>query len=214
MEGVTKLSALHATTKVAQQAESLRKMILAMADDIRVVLIKLADRLHNMRTLKYHKKPEKQAAIAQETLDIYAPIAARLGIFWIKNELEEIAFFYTLREEHDRILTLVNKARTSRKRILMRSQPPCTIKWKRWNCPARSRDGLNPFTPFIRKCCLRVLSLMRFMTSLPFASFWIPCPNVMLPWARFTPCGNPSIINKGLYRQSQAQYVPVHPHHG
>ena len=111
MEGVTKLSALHAATKVAQQAESLRKMILAMADDIRVVLIKLADRLHNMRTLKYHKKPEKQAAIAQETLDIYAPIAARLGIFWIKNELEEMAFFYTLREEHDRILALVNKAK-------------------------------------------------------------------------------------------------------
>ena len=105
VEGVTKLSALHATTKVAQQAESLRKMILAMADDIRVVLIKLADRLHNMRTLKYHRKPEKQAAIAQETLDIYAPIAARLGIFWIKIELEEIAFFYTLREEYDRIQT-------------------------------------------------------------------------------------------------------------
>ncbi|MGD9824512.1 RelA/SpoT family protein [Desulfobacter sp.] len=111
VEGVTKLSALHAATKVAQQAESLRKMILAMADDIRVVLIKLADRLHNMRTLEYHRKPEKQAAIAQETLDIYAPIAARLGIFWIKNELEEIAFFYTLREEHDRILALVNKAK-------------------------------------------------------------------------------------------------------
>ena len=111
VEGVTKLSALHAATKVAQQAESLRKMILAMADDIRVVLIKLADRLHNMRTLKYHKKPEKQAAIAQETLDIYAPIAARLGIFWIKNELEEMAFFYTLREEHDRILALVDKAK-------------------------------------------------------------------------------------------------------
>ena len=111
VEGVTKLSALPSTTKVAQQAESLRKMILAMADDIRVVLIKLADRIHNMRTLKYHRKPEKQAAIAQETLDIYAPIAARLGIFWIKHELEEIAFYYTLREEHDRIEALVNRAK-------------------------------------------------------------------------------------------------------
>ncbi len=111
VEGVTKLSALPATTKVAQQAESLRKMILAMADDIRVILIKLADRLHNMRTLKYHRKPEKQAAIAQETLDIYAPIAARLGIFWIKHELEEIAFFYTRREAHDRIEKLVNRAK-------------------------------------------------------------------------------------------------------
>ena len=111
VEGVTKLSALPSTTKVAQQAESLRKMILAMADDIRVVLIKLADRIHNMRTLKYHRKPEKQAAIAHETLDIYAPIAARLGIFWIKHELEEIAFYYTLREEHDRIEALVNRAK-------------------------------------------------------------------------------------------------------
>jgi len=72
VSGVTKLSALTFSTKIAQQAESLRKMILAMADDIRVVLIKLADRIHNMRTLKYHRNPEKQAAIAQETLDIFS----------------------------------------------------------------------------------------------------------------------------------------------
>ncbi len=111
VSGVTKLSALPSSTKIARQAESLRKMILAMADDIRVVLIKLADRLHNMRTLKYHPTPEKRAAIAQETLDIYAPIAARLGIFWIKYELEEIAFYYTQREEYERINALVNRAR-------------------------------------------------------------------------------------------------------
>ncbi|WP_300455074.1 bifunctional (p)ppGpp synthetase/guanosine-3',5'-bis(diphosphate) 3'-pyrophosphohydrolase [Desulfobacula sp.] len=111
VSGVTKLSVLPHSTKIAQQAESLRKMILAMADDIRVVLIKLADRIHNMRTLKYHPTPEKQAAIAQETLDIYAPIAARLGIFWIKYELEEIAFYYTLRDEYERMDALVNKAR-------------------------------------------------------------------------------------------------------
>ena len=111
VSGVTKLSGLSFSTKIAHQAESLRKMILAMADDIRVVLIKLADRIHNMRTLKYHGKPEKQAAIAQETLDIYAPIAARLGIFWIKYELEDIAFYYTLREEYERIDALVNKAK-------------------------------------------------------------------------------------------------------
>lgn len=111
VSGVTKLSVLPFGTKAARQAESLRKMILAMADDIRVVLIKLADRVHNMRTLKYHKSPEKQAAIAQETLDIYAPIAARLGIFWMKYELEEIAFYYTLRDEYERIEALVNRAR-------------------------------------------------------------------------------------------------------
>jgi len=118
VSGVTKLSVLPHSTKIAQQAESLRKMILAMADDIRVVLIKLADRIHNMRTLKYHRTSEKQAAIAQETLDIYAPIAARLGIFWIKNELEEIAFYYTLREEYERIDALVNKAKDEKENYI------------------------------------------------------------------------------------------------
>ncbi len=118
VSGVTKLSALVFTSKAAQQAESLRKMILAMADDIRVVLIKLADRIHNMRTLKYHRKPEKQIAIAQETLDIYAPIAARLGIFWMKYELEEIAFYYTLRRDYERIDALVNKAKNEKENYI------------------------------------------------------------------------------------------------
>ncbi|MBU1695478.1 MAG: bifunctional (p)ppGpp synthetase/guanosine-3',5'-bis(diphosphate) 3'-pyrophosphohydrolase [Proteobacteria bacterium] len=118
VSGVTKLSVLPFSTKIAQQAESLRKMILAMADDIRVVLIKLADRIHNMRTLKYHLTPEKQVIIAQETLDIYAPIAARLGIFWIKYELEEIAFYYTLRDEYERIDALVNKAKDEKEEYI------------------------------------------------------------------------------------------------
>lgn len=112
--GVTKISKLTFSTKAAQQAESLRKMILAMADDIRVVLIKLADRIHNMRTLKFHKSQEKQRSIAQETLDIYAPIAARLGIFWIKQELEDLSFLYTHPEEYASIDLLVNKAKEER----------------------------------------------------------------------------------------------------
>jgi GTP diphosphokinase / guanosine-3',5'-bis(diphosphate) 3'-diphosphatase len=111
VSGVTKISILQSNTKAARQAESLRKMILAMADDIRVILIKLADRLHNMRTLKYHKSDEKRADIAQETLDIYAPIASRLGIFKMKYELEDIAFYHTMREEYERIDNLVNKAK-------------------------------------------------------------------------------------------------------
>ncbi len=110
VEGVTKLSKLTFSDKIARQAESLRKMILAMADDIRVVLIKLADRLHNMRTLNY-QKVERQKAIARETLDIYAPIAARLGIFWLKQELEDVSFFYSMPDEYKAIDILVNKAR-------------------------------------------------------------------------------------------------------
>ena len=109
--GVTSLSLLTVSDRVVQQAESLRKMILAMADDIRVVLIKLADRLHNMRTLKYHEDRETQVMISRETLDIYAPIASRLGIFWIKQELEDIAFYHSLPEEYAAIDALVNRAK-------------------------------------------------------------------------------------------------------
>jgi GTP pyrophosphokinase len=91
VEGVTKLSGLQFASSEERQAESFRKMLLAMSDDIRVVLVKLADRLHNMRTL-HHLPEERRAKIAQETRDIYAPIAHRLGMSKLKNELEELAF--------------------------------------------------------------------------------------------------------------------------
>ncbi len=111
--GVTKISSLSFNTAKARQAENIRKMVLAMADDIRVILIKLADRLHNIRTLQFHKTEEKKKAIARETLDIYSPIAARLGIYWIKKELEDIAFFYTNPEEYEKIKDLVSKTQTA-----------------------------------------------------------------------------------------------------
>lgn len=117
VSGVTKLSSLSFHSSRARQAESLRKMFLAMADDIRVILIKLADRLHNMRTLQFHKA-DKRKAIAKETLDIYAPIAARLGIYWIKNELEESSFKFLQPDEYSRIQTLVAKSRTEREKYM------------------------------------------------------------------------------------------------
>jgi GTP pyrophosphokinase len=93
VEGVTKISQIDFSSKEEAQAENLRKMMLAMVDDIRVVLIKLADRLHNMRTLE-HLSPERQQKIARETLEIYAPIAHRLGMGKIRGELEDLGFKY------------------------------------------------------------------------------------------------------------------------
>ncbi len=117
VSGVTKLSEVTFSSSQARQAESIRKMLLAMADDLRVILIKLADRLHNMRTLAFHR-PEKRRAIARETLDIYAPIAARLGIYWIKNELEESSFKYAQPEDYERISALVSKSRAEREKYI------------------------------------------------------------------------------------------------
>ncbi|MDY0163152.1 bifunctional (p)ppGpp synthetase/guanosine-3',5'-bis(diphosphate) 3'-pyrophosphohydrolase [Desulfobotulus sp.] len=112
--GVTKISKLPFQTSEHRQAESIRKMILAMADDIRVILIKLADRLHNMRTLGFHKKQDKVMKISQETWDIYSPIAARLGMYQLKNELDDLAFRYLKSEAYAEIEAGIAKDREER----------------------------------------------------------------------------------------------------
>lgn len=111
VDGVTKLSYIPEGTK--KQQENIRKMIVAMAKDVRVVIIKLADRVHNMRTLKY-MKPEKQQSIARETLDIFAPLAHRLGMAKIKWELEDLSFYYLQPSMYKEIVKLVDSKRQER----------------------------------------------------------------------------------------------------
>src|SRR6202042_2793405 len=117
VEGVTKIDKIQFANREDRQAENVRKMLLAMVSDVRVVLIKLADRLHNMRTLE-HLKPERQEAIARETLDIYAPLAHRLGMGKVRGELEDLAFRYTDPVSYEQVAAAVEARRMEGEQFL------------------------------------------------------------------------------------------------
>ena len=117
VDGVTKLGKLPWSTREERQAENFRKMLLAMARDIRVILVKFCDRLDNMRTLD-HLPAEKQERIADETMQIYAPLANRLGIQWIKVELEDLSFKYLFPGEYEQLKISIAKTRRERERYI------------------------------------------------------------------------------------------------
>ena len=117
VDGVTKIDKIQFANRVDRQAENVRKMLLAMVTDVRVVLIKLADRLHNMRTLE-HLKPDRQEAIARETMDIYAPLAHRLGMGKVRGELEDLAFRYTDPVSYERMSEAVEARRLEGEQFL------------------------------------------------------------------------------------------------
>jgi GTP pyrophosphokinase len=117
VEGVTKIDKIQFANREDRQAENVRKMLLAMVSDVRVVLIKMADRLHNMRTLE-HLKPERQEAISRETLDIYAPLAHRLGMGKVRGELEDLAFRYTDPVSYEKVSAAVEARRIDGEQFL------------------------------------------------------------------------------------------------
>ena len=136
VEGVTKISRIHFLSPEQQQAENFRKMLLAMVDDVRVVLVKLADRLHNMRTLE-HLPPEKRRRIAHETLEIYAPIAHRLGMGKIRGELEDLAFRHLEPEAYQEVKKAVEGRRKVNEHFLAEVRGLVEGKMKENSVPAR-----------------------------------------------------------------------------
>jgi GTP pyrophosphokinase len=140
VEGVTKISAIRFSSSEERQAENFRKMLLAMVDDIRVVVVKLADRLHNMRTLQ-HLPEERRVVIAQETRDIYAPIANRLGMSKVKNELEELAFRYLEPQAYDALRAKVDARRRAGEGLIEQLRATIGAKLTEARVPVLSIDG-------------------------------------------------------------------------
>src|SRR6187455_2662225 len=140
VEGVTKISAMPFASSEERQAENFRKMLLAMVDDIRVILVKLADRLHNMRTL-HHLPEERRTKIAQETLDIYAPIANRLGMSKVKNELEELAFKSLEPKAYDALQRKVESKRKNAESVIGDLTKTLRAKLEEAQVPIIALDG-------------------------------------------------------------------------
>jgi len=140
VEGVTKISAITFSSTEQRQAENFRKMLLAMVDDIRVILVKLADRLHNMRTLQ-HLQEAQRLRIAQETLDIYAPIANRLGIARIRNELEELAFRTLEPDAYQALRAKVEKRRKATEHVVEALKKKIVLKLEEARIPVVRVDG-------------------------------------------------------------------------
>jgi len=150
VEGVTKISKIDFVSREEQQAENLRKMMLAMVDDIRVVLIKLADRLHNMRTLE-HLPPDRQQKIAEETLEIYAPIAHRLGMGKIRGELEDLGFRFLDPVGYEQVEKAVNARRKEGEAFLGKMQQIIGDKLKEAGIQARVENRIKRLSSIHKK---------------------------------------------------------------
>ena len=143
VDGVTKLSKLDFFSAEERQAESFRKMLLAMVNDIRVIIVKLADRLHNMRTLGFIKEAERRERIARETIEIYAPIAHRLGMGKVRGELEDLAFRHIDPAAHEEISKTIESARKENEEFLQKIRQLIEAELRREGIPARVESRLK-----------------------------------------------------------------------
>ena len=215
VEGVTKLGAIPFSSSEERQAENFRKMLLAMVDDIRVILVKLADRLHNMRTL-HHLPEERRIKIAQETRDIYAPIANRLGMSKIKNELEELAFKYLEAKAYEALRQQVEGRRRATEGLIEELRATISAKLAEAQVPIIQIDGrIKRLFSIHQKLKRQKIDLdqvydfmaLRIVTALGEG---------LLRRARHHP---PDVVagagaHQGLHRDAAAERLPVAAHLG
>ncbi|OPX34042.1 MAG: hypothetical protein B1H12_10780 [Desulfobacteraceae bacterium 4484_190.2] len=180
VEGVTKISRMQFTNRQQRQAENVRKMILAMSSDIRVILVKLADRLHNMRTLGF-QPPEKQRLIAAETEDIYAPLAGRMGIQWIKSSLEDLCLYYLEPKIYEDIKNEIAQTRDKREEFIKNVIELVSKKLE---------EETNTFTVSTRKCWTRASLLIRCTMFWLSGSSSAVLKGAMRSWVISIQCGN------------------------
>ena len=217
VDGVTKLGKFSASQQLSQeekQAENFRKMLVAMAQDIRVILVKLADRTHNMRTLD-HMSEEKQARIAQETLDIYAPLANRLGISWMKTELEDLSFRYTRPKDY---LDLENKVARKKKEREKYIDDVVGIIEAKLKESGRAREGERALQALLFHLQEDALAGHRLRAGARRDRLPGDHARAGAVLRRAGP-GAPDVeagagALQGLHRDPQAEHVPVAAHHG
>ena len=167
VDGVTKISRMQFTSRKQRQAENVRKMILAMSSDIRVILVKLADRLHNMRTLGF-QPPEKQRLIAAETLDIYAPLAGRMGIQWIKSDLDDLCLYYLEPEIYADIKNEIAQGRDTRKEFIKDVIELVSKKLKEFNIQPTIKGRDKHFYGIYKKMVAQDLMVNQVYDALAF----------------------------------------------
>ena len=164
VDGVTKISQIQFASSKEKQVENFRKLLLAMVDDIRVILVKLADRLHNMRTLEFMAEP-KQKQIARETLDIYAPIAHRLGMAKIRGELEDLAFRYLDPVAHERLALQVEEKRANSLEFIDEIIAKMEALFQEHGIEARIERRINDSTASTKRCGGKESASIRSMIS-------------------------------------------------
>jgi len=167
VDGVTKIGKMHFVSKEQRQAENVRKMILAMSTDIRVVLVKLADRLHNMRTLG-HQSESKQIRIATETLDIYAPLAGRMGINWIKSSLEDLCLFYLEPDIYAKIKDETSQRREEMEKFMIEVKKILSAKLTESNIQAAIKARQKHFYSIYKKMLTQDLTVNQVYDILAF----------------------------------------------